>query len=125
MLLQRQYVNSFEQVTVNRITPFEKLGRDEGVTLPMTSDKGTTKELAKLAEKSGIKFDRKAIDEIIDTHKDLIDSVKRAAKDARSQGLKQWAMQILPTLETDLTSAQSIKETVDSLPDTQTPKGSP
>jgi len=79
-----------------------------------TADYGDHKELMEdLSKLSGLEFDRKYIEEMINDHQEGVDDLQDKSENAANPDVKQWAAKRLPAMRQHLERARSIKETLD------------
>ena len=70
-------------------------------------------EKEELSKLSGLDFDKKYIEEMIDDHEEAIRDLENKAENAANAELKAWATKTLPSMRQHLERARTIKETLD------------
>lgn len=90
------------------------LADNRQLTLPTSlTDKGKD-EYNKLNEKSGLDFDKKFIDKMIDDHEKAIKKMEDASEDNdKDQSIKVWASNKITSLTSHLQQAKMLKEKLD------------
>lgn len=84
-----------------------------GVQLPATPLQKDQQTLAKLGQLKGAEFDRAYAEQVgVDAHQDAVALFRKAADDAKDDGVKSFARQTLPTLEHHLEMAQKMASQV-------------
>jgi putative membrane protein len=86
----------------------ETLAKNENITLPGSLGNDAQKEVDNLSKKSGKDFDKAYMNMMLDDHKTDIKDFQKAAADCKDGGLKNFALQSLPTLQIHLDSAIAI-----------------
>ena len=82
---------------------------------PLSTDSDDHRDLMEdLSKLSGLEFDRKYIDEMIDDHQDGVKDLQDKAENAADPDVKQWAAKRLPSIRQHLERARAIKETLDN-----------
>ncbi|WP_231907042.1 DUF4142 domain-containing protein [Cupriavidus sp. D384] len=80
-----------------------------GVQVPATPLQKDQQALTRLGQLKGAEFDRAYAQQIgVDAHQDAVALFRKAADDARDDGVKSFARQTLPTLEHHLDMAQKM-----------------
>jgi putative membrane protein len=80
-----------------------------GVQLPATPLQKDQQALAKLGQLKGAEFDRAYAQQVgVDAHQDAVALFRKAADDAKDDGVKSFARETLPTLEHHLEMAQKM-----------------
>lgn len=91
-------------------TQLAQIGHQKkGITVPSALDKKHQKEVDKLAQQTGAKFDRDYMSRMIDDHENDVKAFDKQAKDGKDPDLKQLAAGALPTLQDHLTQAKEIE----------------
>lgn len=89
------------------------LAKSKNFTLPTSLTEEGQEEYKKLNEKSGIDFDKKFADMMIDGHQKAIDELQKASKDATDQDVKLWASNNIAGLTAHLEHAKMLKQNLD------------
>ncbi|MDA6072048.1 DUF4142 domain-containing protein [Flavobacterium sp. AC] len=89
------------------------LAKTKNFTLPTSITEDGKEEYNKLNEKSGLDFDKKFADMMIDGHEKAIDKLQKAAKDAKDQDVKLWASNSIAPLTAHLEHAKLLKQDLD------------
>jgi putative membrane protein len=87
------------------------IARQEGLSVPTVMDEKHRKEVAKLTEKTGSDFDEAYMKMMVDDHKDVIDEFRAQADEGKSE-VDRFAAKTLPTIESHLSQAKTLKETL-------------
>ncbi|WDF65262.1 DUF4142 domain-containing protein [Flavobacterium sp. KACC 22763] len=89
------------------------LAKAKNFTLPTSLTEEGQEEYNKLNEKSGIDFDKKFADMMIDGHEKAIKKLDKAAKDANDQEVRTWASTNIAGLTAHLEHAKLLKQNLD------------
>jgi putative membrane protein len=89
------------------------LAKTKNFTLPTSLTENGQDKFNKLNEKSGVDFDKKFADMMVDGHEKAIDKIKKAAENAKDADVRQWATNSIPVLTTHLEHAKVLKESLD------------
>jgi len=89
------------------------LAKAKNFTLPTSLTEDGQEEYKKLNEKSGLDFDKKFADMMIDGHQKAIDKLQKATKDAKDQDVKLWASNNIAPLTAHLEHAKMLKQDLD------------
>jgi putative membrane protein len=89
----------------------QKIAESKGVTLPNTPSAKDKADETRLSKLSGERFDRAYMAEMRKDHTKDVSEFRMESKSAHDPQLKQFAEQTLPTLESHLKEADSIKTT--------------
>lgn len=89
------------------------LAKSKNFTLPTSLTEEGQEEYKKLNEKSGLDFDKKFADMMIDGHQKAIDKLQKAAKDAQDEDIKLWATNSIAGLTSHLEHAKLLKQNLD------------
>lgn len=89
------------------------LAKAKNFTLPTSITEDGKEEYNKLNEKSGIDFDKKFADLMIDGHQKAIDKLQKATEDAKDQDVKLWASNNIAPLTAHLEHAKLLKQDLD------------
>jgi putative membrane protein len=89
------------------------LAKTKNFTLPTSLTEDGQDKFNKLNEKSGVDFDKKFADMMVDGHEKAIDKIKKAAENAKDADVRQWATNSIPVLTTHLEHAKVLKESLD------------
>jgi len=107
-----QRVKDFGTMMVNDHTALgnklKTLAANENISLPATLGNDAQKEVNDLSKKSGKDFDKAYMNMMLDDHKTDIKDFQKAAAACKDPGLKNFALQSLPTLQVHLDSAIAI-----------------
>ncbi|MDR7370402.1 DUF4142 domain-containing protein [Flavobacterium aquidurense] len=89
------------------------LAKAKNFTLPTSLTEDGQEEYNKLNEKSGLDFDKKFADLMIDGHEKAIDKLKKAADDAKDEDVRLWASNNIAGLTAHLEHAKLLKHNLD------------
>ncbi|MCD0464897.1 DUF4142 domain-containing protein [Flavobacterium sp. ENC] len=89
------------------------LAKAKNFTLPTSLTEEGQEEYNKLNEKSGVDFDKKFADMMIDGHEKAIDKLKKASEDAKDEDVKVWASNNIAGLTAHLEHAKMLKQNLD------------
>ncbi|KQB37115.1 MULTISPECIES: DUF4142 domain-containing protein [Flavobacterium] len=89
------------------------LAKAKNFTLPTSLTEDGQEEYKKLNEKSGLDFDKKFADMMIDGHQKAIDKLQKATEDAKDQDVKLWASNNIAPLTAHLEHAKLLKQDLD------------
>lgn len=89
------------------------LAKAKNFTLPTSLTEDGQEEYKKLNEKSGLDFDKKFADMMIDGHQKAIDKLQKATQDAKDQDVKLWASNNIAPLTAHLEHAKLLKQDLD------------
>jgi putative membrane protein len=89
------------------------LAKAKNFTLPTSLTEDGQEEYKKLNEKSGLDFDKKFVDMMIDGHEKAIDKLQKATKDAKDEDVKLWASNNIAPLTAHLEHAKLLKQGLD------------
>lgn len=89
------------------------LAKAKNFTLPTSLTEEGQDEYKKLNEKSGLDFDKKFADMMIDGHEKAIDKLQKAAKDAHDEDVRTWATNNIAGLTSHLEHAKMLKQNLD------------
>lgn len=89
------------------------LAKTKNFTLPTSLTEEGQDEYNKLNEKSGVDFDKKFADMMIDGHEKAIDKLQKASKDATDEDVRQWASGNIAGLTAHLEHAKMLKQNLD------------
>ncbi|PXY43630.1 DUF4142 domain-containing protein [Flavobacterium hydrophilum] len=82
-------------------------------SLPTSITEEGKEEYNKLNEKTGLDFDKKFVDMMIDGHEKAIDKFTKAAENANDAEIKTWASKNVASLTAHLQHAKQLKESLD------------
>ncbi|WP_163399077.1 DUF4142 domain-containing protein [Flavobacterium fluviatile] len=82
-------------------------------SLPASITEEGQDEYDKLNEKTGVDFDKKFADMMVDGHEKAIDKFNKAAENATDQEIKTWASNNVTALTAHLQHAKQLKESLD------------
>jgi putative membrane protein len=89
------------------------LAKAKNFTLPTSLTEEGQEEYNKLNEKSGVDFDKKFADMMIDGHEKAIEKLKKASEDAKDEDVKVWASNNIAGLTAHLEHAKMLKQNLD------------
>ncbi|QOG01407.1 DUF4142 domain-containing protein [Flavobacterium sp. MDT1-60] len=89
------------------------LAQAKNFTLPTSLTEDGQEEYKKLNEKSGLDFDKKFADMMIDGHEKAIDKLKKASEDAKDADVRTWASNNIAGLTAHLEHAKLLKQNLD------------
>lgn len=87
----------------------KQIASKDGIQLPTEMDKSSQKMHDKLSKLSGAQFDQEYMKHMVSDHEKDVKEFQQEAQKARSDDLKQFASDTLPTLREHLTLAQQAK----------------
>ena len=91
------------------------LAGKKNVSLPMAlTDKGQD-AMKDLNDETGMDFDKKYVDMMVDGHEKTIDKMEKASEKAKEEDVRMWAANMLPTLRKHLDHAKALKEKLDAM----------
>jgi len=90
----------------------QKLAQLKNISLPAALTEDGQKMYKELDEKTGLDFDKKFADMMVDGHQKAIDKMTKAAEEASDEEIRVWASNKLPTLTAHLEHAKSLKEKI-------------
>lgn len=112
-----QTVKDFGQMMVddhtNANNELMALAKKKDIVLPSVPGEDHVKHIRDLNDKKGNDFDNDYIDMMVKDHKDVINLFERAEKSASDAEIKAFATKTLPVLRKHLTTAESLKKTLD------------
>jgi putative membrane protein len=88
------------------------IAKQQGLPVPTAMDEKHRKEVSELTEKKGSEFDEAYMKMMVSDHKADVAEFKSQAKQGKTQ-VDRFAAKTLPTLESHLTQAKSVKESLD------------
>jgi putative membrane protein len=110
-------VKSFGKMLVDEHTKsaseVSALAKAKNFTLPTSLTEDGQEEYKKLNEKSGVDFDKKFADMMIDGHEKAIKKLEDASKNAKDQDVKTWASNNIAGLTAHLEHAKMLKQNLD------------
>ena len=83
------------------------------ISLPTSATEEGQDKYQKLNEKTGVDFDKKFADMMVDGHEKAIDKFQKAAEHATDQEIKTWASNNVATLTAHLQQAKQLKQDLD------------
>ncbi|MBS7253527.1 DUF4142 domain-containing protein [Flavobacterium branchiicola] len=89
------------------------LAKAKNFTLPTSLTEEGQDEYNKLSEKSGVDFDKKFADMMIDGHEKAIDKLQKASKDATDEDVRMWASNNIAGLTAHLEHAKMLKQNLE------------
>ncbi|QRY55483.1 DUF4142 domain-containing protein [Sphingobacterium siyangense] len=90
----------------------KKLAQLKDISLPAAVPEDGQKMYKELDEKTGLDFDKKFADMMVDGHQKAIDKMTKAAEEASDKEISAWASSKIPTLAAHLEHAKSLKEKI-------------
>jgi len=90
----------------------QKLAQLKNISLPAALTEDGQKMYKELDEKTGLDFDKKFADMMVDGHQKAIDKMTKASEEASDEEIRVWASNKLPTLTAHLEHAKSLKEKI-------------
>jgi Predicted outer membrane protein len=119
---QHPEVKKFAEMMIKDHTEADKelkaLAQSKGVELPTELKGGKKRQLNKLNDLEGPKFDEEYADEIaVDAHKEAVDLFEDAADDAEDADVKAFAAKLLPALKQHLELGERLEEMLDDADD--------
>jgi putative membrane protein len=87
------------------------VAKQQGIPVPAAMDDKHRKEISKLTEKRGTDFDEAYMKQMVDDHETDVDAFRDQAKEGKTE-IDRFAAKTLPTLESHLTQAKSVKDSL-------------
>jgi putative membrane protein len=87
----------------------------KSISIPLDLTEKGQEAYKELNDMSGTDFDKAYADKMVDGHKKMIEKMEDAAKDAKDPEIKQWAANMIPTLQAHLQHAETVKTKVDAI----------
>lgn len=110
-------VKSFGKMLVDDHTKsFEDLktfSDKKQISLPLVATEDGKEAYNDLNKKTGLDFDKKFADMMVDGHEKEIKNAEKVSKDAKDEEIRVWAANKIPTLTTHLEHAKKLKERLD------------
>jgi putative membrane protein len=91
----------------------EEVAKRQGISLPPTLQDDHLATVERLSKLQGPDFDRAYLDLMVEDHQTEVEEFRAKARENRTE-IDRWAAKTLPTLETHLARARSIKAAVAS-----------
>ncbi|KLT69712.1 DUF4142 domain-containing protein [Flavobacterium sp. ABG] len=89
------------------------LAKTKNFTIPTSLTEEGQEAYNKLNEKSGVDFDKKFADMMIDGHEKAINELRKASESAKDQDIKLWASKSIAGLTVHLEHAKMLKQGLD------------
>lgn len=110
-------VKKFGQMLVDEhtkaATEVKAMADSRNISLPTSVTEEGQDKYNKLNEKSGVDFDKKFVDMMVDGHEKAIDKFKKASENATDQEIKTWASDNVSKLTAHLQHAKQLKQDLD------------
>ncbi|RZJ52881.1 MAG: DUF4142 domain-containing protein [Flavobacterium sp.] len=110
-------VKSFGKMLVEEHTKsaseVSALAKTKNFTLPTALTEEGQDEYNKLNEKTGVDFDKKFADMMVDGHEKAIEKLKKASENATDQDVKMWASNNIAGLTAHLEHAKMLKQNLE------------
>lgn len=90
------------------------LAAKKNVTLPPSLTEKGQEAYDDLNDETGMDFDKKYADMMVDGHEKTIDKMEKASENANDEEIRMWAANMLPTLRKHLEHAKMVKEKLDN-----------
>jgi putative membrane protein len=90
-------------------TKLADLASKKGWTMPAALDSKHQKDVDRFSALSGVDFDKKYIDDMVDDHEKDVKDVKEALSKITDPDLKNWAQSALETMESHLQAIKAMK----------------
>ena len=87
------------------------IAKQEGIPVPTAMDEKHRKEISKLTEKRGMDFDEAYMKQMVKDHETDVDEFRDEAKEGKTE-IDRFAAKTLPTLESHLTQAKTVNESL-------------
>lgn len=84
------------------LSDLQALAAKKQITIPSSLTEKNIDTKKDLNEKTGMNFDKKYCDMMVDGHKEAIDKFEKAASNANDEEVRTWAKSMLPSLRTHL-----------------------
>jgi putative membrane protein len=94
-------------------TDVKTIADSRNFSLPTSITEEGKDQYDKLNEKTGVDFDKKFADMMVDGHEKAIDKFKKASEDATDHEIITWASNNVTTLTAHLQHAKQLKESLD------------
>ncbi|NDI98033.1 DUF4142 domain-containing protein [Flavobacterium sp. LaA7.5] len=91
------------------------LAQSMNVTLPMAITEDGKEAWEDLNDETGMDFDKKYINMMVDGHEKTIKMMEEASEEAQSEKIRRWASDMLPTHREHLQKAKTLKEEMDNM----------
>ncbi|MBA3899886.1 MAG: DUF4142 domain-containing protein [Bacteroidetes bacterium] len=101
----------------------EGVAQRKQIALPQAMSDDHRDKFESITEESGIDFDREFIDEVISVHKDKIDDFESLSEDSEDPEIRQFAINTLPKLRTQLEKAERVGNQLERRDDGQADDG--
>lgn len=89
------------------------VAESRNISLPTSITEDGQEQYNKLNEKSGLDFDKKFVDMMIDGHEKAIDKFTKASKNSNDEEIKTWASNNIASLTAHLQHAKMLKQDLD------------
>lgn len=89
------------------------MAASKNYSIPTSITKDGLEEFNQLKEKTGVDFDKKFVNEIIDHHQKAIDEYSKAAERAADPEVKAWASKNVSSLTAHIQHAKMLKQDLD------------
>lgn len=89
------------------------VAESRNISLPTSITEDGKEQYNKLNEKSGLDFDKKFVDMMIDGHEKAIDKFTKASKNSNDEEIKTWASNNIASLTAHLQHAKMLKQDLD------------
>jgi len=89
------------------------LASRKNISLPTSLTEKGKEAYDKLNEKTGLDFDKKFVEMMVDGHEKMIEKMNKAGEKAADEEIRVWASNKIPTLTTHLEHAKKLKELID------------
>ncbi|HTA83484.1 MAG TPA: DUF4142 domain-containing protein [Bacteroidia bacterium] len=87
-----------------------ELAREKSITIPTSLDEDAKNDYEKLADKSGVDFDKNFSDMMVKGHKEAIAMFEKESVHANDADIQSWATTTLPVLQKHLQQAITCSE---------------
>lgn len=97
-------------------TELAALAQRKGFKMPTQPDESHRKDLSKLAEYSGGKFDREFMSMMVSDHRKVVDMFEDTAKDGKDADVRDFARKMVPSLKEHHRMASDLKDRLKNAP---------
>ena len=111
-------VKSFGKMLVDDHTKsfndLKSFSEKKQISLPLVATEDNKEAYNDLNKKTGLEFDKKFAQMMVDGHENAIKDAEKVSKDAKDEEIRMWAANKIPTLTVHLEHAKKLKERLDA-----------
>lgn len=111
-------VKSFGKMLVDDHTKsfndLKSFSEKKQISLPLVATEDNKEAYNDLNKKTGLEFDKKFAQMMVDGHENAIKDAEKVSKDAKDEEIRMWAANKIPTLTAHLEHAKKLKERLDA-----------